>query len=99
MMWSTVKMLLALKCDESTRLVSESMDRDLPRVERWAIRLHAISCRSCRRFRRQVEFMLNALSQRGAIDAGGLESDPRLSDSARARITRAIADRSSENSS
>jgi hypothetical protein len=97
-MWSTIKMLFALKCEESTRLVSESMDHDLTPAKRWAVRLHAISCRSCRRFRKQIDFIRHAIAQRADLDGAELESAPGLSRVARARIVRAIADHSSKDS-
>jgi len=98
MVWSAIKMLLALKCDESTRLISEALDRDLPAVERWAVRLHAVSCRSCRPFRRQLIFLREALQRRSALESAGGADALRLSDGARSRIARAIADSFSEDS-
>ena len=55
-----IRMLLALHCDESTLLISSGQDRTLAPVERWAVRLHLISCRSCRRFRKQVQYLQDA---------------------------------------
>ena len=51
---AALNLILTLKCEHSTRIVSESLDRDLSAVERWAVRLHYISCSSCRRFGEQV---------------------------------------------
>ncbi len=96
--WSTIKMLLALKCDESTRLLSDALDRDLPPVERWAVRLHAISCRACRRFRRQILFLRKALQERLDWDSDGGADELRLSNEARTRIGQVIADNSSKDS-
>jgi hypothetical protein len=96
--WSTIKMLLALKCDESTRLLSDALDRDLPFVERWAVRLHAISCRSCCRFRRQMLILRKAIQNRVAMDPDEVANRLQLSDEARKRISRAIAGNSSEDS-
>lgn len=89
--WATFRRILTLSCEESTRLVSQSLDRDLPRGERVALRLHALICRSCRRFRRQV-LALRELIRAGAADptSGLAESGPGLSDEARARIRRAL---------
>lgn len=55
-----IRMLLALHCDESTLLISSGQDRTLAPIERWAVRLHLISCRSCRRFRKQVQYLQDA---------------------------------------
>ena len=95
MKFSTIKFLLALTCDESARLSSEALDRDLSCVERWAVRLHAISCRSCRRFRRQVELFRNAMARYLKIHPDKITLDQTLSTEARERIARAILDRSS----
>ena len=99
MVWSAIKMLLALKCAESTRLVSEALDRDLPAVERWAVRLHAVSCRSCRPFRRQIVFLREALQRRSALESAGGGNERGLSDGARTRIARAVERDSSKDSS
>lgn len=82
-----LRRILALKCAESARLVSESLDRDLSASERWAVRVHACICRSCRRFRHQIEFLrLAARSAPGAVSWG-------LSVEARERIRRAVVER------
>jgi hypothetical protein len=77
--------ILTLRCADSTRIVSESLDRELSATERWAIRVHAFVCRSCRRYRRQIEFL--RLVMRGTADAasGGLSVQERE------RVRRAIA--------
>ena len=60
--------------------------------------LHAVPCRSCRPFRRQVIFLREALQQRSALESAGSDDAFRLSDEARTRIARVIADRASEDS-
>ena len=57
-------LLLTLRCIDSTRLTSDGFERDLTNVERWAVRLHQISCRPCRRFRRQLAFLHQSALQR-----------------------------------
>src|SRR5262249_36015400 len=49
--------LLTLPCSEVSALVSEGCDRRLPRAERIAVGLHLAFCASCRRFRRQIQFL------------------------------------------
>jgi hypothetical protein len=49
--------ILSLPCEDSASLMSASLDRELPWSERMAFRLHAVSCRSCRRFFKQICFM------------------------------------------
>lgn len=58
-------MLLTLRCDDSTRLMSAGFERDLSGVERWAVRLHFISCGYCRRFNKQLSVLQTAAVERG----------------------------------
>lgn len=55
--WRAVKLLLTLRCDQSTRLMSESTQRELTRVERWAVRLHQLSCSYCRKVANQLRLV------------------------------------------
>jgi putative zinc finger protein len=55
--------ILTLKCDEATRLVSDGFERDLRPMERWALRMHLISCRPCRRMRAQFNLLHQAASR------------------------------------
>ena len=41
---AALKLLLTLKCEQSSHLVSQSMDRDLSLAEKWAVRLHQLGC-------------------------------------------------------
>lgn len=83
---SAVKLILTLKCEQSTRIVSESLDRKLSPTERWAVRLHYIGCWSCRRFGKQLRMMRDALQMHPARTSG----DERLSPEAMSRIEDAI---------
>ena len=58
---NATKMVLTLVCDESSHLLSDSLDRPLTWVERLALRLHLLICRNCRRFRRQIDFIHAAM--------------------------------------
>ena len=82
-----LKLLLTLRCDESSRLVSESLDRKLTFVEWCAVRLHRIGCVSCRRLLRQLELIRSAA--RTAGESGGIGGHE-LPDAARQRIVQAI---------
>jgi len=93
---SAIKLLLTLTCDESTRLVSESLDRGLRPAERWAVRLHAVSCRSCRRYRKQLAFLRAAIARLGHGDAEASASSS-LGLGAKERIRRALAEASGKN--
>ena len=87
--FKALKLLLTLHCDESSRLVSESLDRDLTFVERWAVRLHRIGCVSCRRLLRQLQLIREAARTAGKPQLFG---NQQLPDVARQRIIQAIRD-------
>lgn len=81
--------ILTLTCDESTRLVSTSLDEPLPFSDRTAVRVHAVICRACRRFRRQIRFLGEAAKVQGAqgpLADGAAPASACLSASARRRI-------------
>ena len=82
---TAARLILTLKCEDSTHIVSDSLDRDLSAVERWAVRLHYISCWSCRRFGQQIRGVREAL--RSTTQQSG---DARLSSDALRRIEEAI---------
>lgn len=46
-----------LNCHDTTRLLSESLERPLTRRERMALRLHVMMCSGCRRFDKQMRFL------------------------------------------
>lgn len=83
--FSALRLILFLKCEQSTHLVSESLDRDLSPVERWAVRVHYIGCWSCRRFGKQIKLLREATR----IGHAAHESD-QLSSEARECIEEAI---------
>ena len=83
---AAIRLLLTLRCEQSTMIVSESLDRELSFVERWAVRLHCISCWSCRRFGKQIRQLREAL--RGYPDKTSDQHG--LSPDAIARIKQAI---------
>lgn len=78
-------------CREVSRLVSESMDRDLPLRHRLSMRLHLLMCSLCSRFHRQTLFLRDAAHFFGeASEEGTLFSTVRLSPAARLRIHQAL---------
>lgn len=81
--WRAIVLLLTLKCDHATHLMSDSYLRQLTPVERWALRLHQISCRYCRRVARQLRLLEEAARRRASQGAD-------LSASARARIAASL---------
>ncbi len=87
--FNAIKLILTLHCHESSRLVSESLDRDLSLVERWAVRLHRLGCRSCARLARQLKLIRAAARAAGKPELFG---SYQLSDAARRKILRAMRD-------
>ena len=56
-------MILRRTCKEVAALLIAREDRDLPAVERVALRLHLVACRACPVFERQLLTMRNALGR------------------------------------
>jgi predicted anti-sigma-YlaC factor YlaD len=50
-----------LSCRETTRLVSQGLDRELAFGERVALRVHFAMCLGCRRASRQMAFLRRAM--------------------------------------
>lgn len=82
--WRAIVMLLTLKCDHATHLVSDSFERDLTHVERWALKLHQLSCKYCRRLAKQLD-LIHQAARNATEPAGELSAD------ARDRIAAALA--------
>ena len=59
---------MMLTCKETTRLVSQGLDRDLAFGERVTLRLHLAVCIGCRRTRRQMAFLRRAVRELVEID-------------------------------
>jgi hypothetical protein len=55
--------LINQNCRLASRLMSDAREHSLDRLERWGLRFHLIGCRSCRRYRHQLE-LLDQLMQR-----------------------------------
>ncbi|MCA9184772.1 MAG: zf-HC2 domain-containing protein [Planctomycetales bacterium] len=91
---SDLKLILTLHCEESTQLMSAGLDRQLRWSERWAVRMHALVCASCRRFGRQLNFLHTAAHQ---CDQHAPSPNTTLSDDLRQRIAQAIRQADSEN--
>lgn len=89
--WKSIWYVVSLTCDESSRLLSDAMDRDLTSVERTALRMHNLTCKSCRRFIEQLEFLRRAAS--GAVLSQNRKA---LSPEARNRLRESIRQASGE---
>ena len=56
-------MILRRTCKEVAALLVAREDRDLPAVEKIALRLHLAACKACPKFERQLLVMRNAMKQ------------------------------------
>lgn len=57
-------MLLTLRCEESTHLLSDACHRELTAVERWAVWLHQLVCSYCRQVAKQLRVVDQAARAR-----------------------------------
>jgi hypothetical protein len=74
-----------------THLASESLDRDLDRLERLALRLHLLYCAGCRRYARQIQLIRSALRRLTTrFEADEPFPGPALPDDVRAQIKRTL---------
>ena len=80
-----------LSCKDTTRLVSESMDRTLPLGRRLAVRFHLLFCELCARYERQLFMMREVLKRAGAEEDPPGPDDVILSPEAKERINRALS--------
>ena len=79
-------MIVSLSCDESSRLISDRLDRTLSRSERIALRCHLVLCRHCRRFGRNMHLLRNLLRHKAERDLTTQDTPSGLTPDAQARI-------------
>jgi hypothetical protein len=82
--------ILNLRCREASALVSQELDEPLGLAERLAVRGHLLVCGPCRRLRRQLVFLREAMNRQAGESQDSLTDDQKLSPAARSRIERAI---------
>ena len=85
-LWRDLKLILTLRCEHSSRLISDACERRLTFAERFATALHRVNCRWCRRFRAQVA-LLQSIAEHTP------PTPPQLSNAARQRIAHALRER------
>ena len=61
-------MMRIISCRETTRLVSQGLDRELAFGERVALRVHLAICLGCRRAQRQMALLRRAVRELVEID-------------------------------
>lgn len=72
-------MHIKLSCEQATRLLSESQERELGTSERTLLRMHTWICTGCRTFGGQLGFIRQAMKgfavHEGSADAGQDDHD------------------------
>ena len=85
--------LLGLSCREASRLISESLDRELTLRERWSLRIHTFLCTLCRRFEQQSALIRGTLpNMPDAIREKWSDGTAKLSHQRKAEIKRLLAE-------
>jgi hypothetical protein len=80
-----------LHCREVSKLVSESMEHELPLRKRWQVWMHLAMCRLCAGFARQLRLLRRAARENPErLAADPAEPEPALSQEARERIKAAL---------
>jgi hypothetical protein len=80
--------LLFMPCEGISAHISESLDRELSPVERFAVGLHTLYCRACHRYRAHILTIRQILDV--ADEALCCTADMQLRNEARERIINAI---------
>lgn len=81
-------------CKTVTRMVSESMDTELPWGQRMKMRMHLIMCKYCSRFKRQLDLLRKA-SQSLASHPAEPDASSVLPQDVRDHIKKALRESSS----
>jgi hypothetical protein len=60
---------MMLSCKEVTRMVSQGLDRRLGLFERLRLRVHLAICDGCTNFKKQMDFLRQAVARLGSHSA------------------------------
>jgi hypothetical protein len=86
-------MILMLRCDGASRLLSDTQDRRLHFAERLALIGHLLSCVWCRRYRAQLDHLVRFAAQLNSSRAASPPAfSTKLSAAAKERIRRSIVE-------
>ena len=55
--------ILTLRCDQASRLISNSQETQLNKAESFALSFHLLICRMCRKYRKQLKLMRDVLGR------------------------------------
>jgi len=78
-----------LNCEQTSKLVSEGLDRKLPLRKRMAVRFHLFMCSACSAYKRQLvglETAIRKVCGSPKESAPAADQSMHLSDEARQRI-------------
>lgn len=75
-----------LNCNQTTQLVSQSLDRRLTLSERFALQLHLMLCKFCKRFSQQIQIM--RVNMKTLLNTIENDDTIKLPSSAKNRITK-----------
>lgn len=79
---------MMLSCKQSSALISQSLDRNLTRRERFSLRFHLLICKYCKRFSQQIATLRVAIQQAAMrIEA---DSSIEMSSATKARIASSL---------
>ena len=79
-------------CRQVSQMQSEALDRSLPIVPRFKMRMHLLVCSWCRRYGKQIRFLRKAAHDHSEeLETVG---DQTLSTDAKERIKRSLQDHS-----
>ena len=79
-----------LSCREVTRLVSESLDRELPLRQRMSTKMHLMMCKLCSRYSKQLAGLREAVRLHSMREEDMDIYPASLSSEARERIKQAL---------
>ncbi|BBM85695.1 zf-HC2 domain-containing protein [Candidatus Uabimicrobium amorphum] len=72
-----------LRCKDIAKLLSDSLEKELPWTQRVEIRLHLMICYVCRRYWKQLRFLHNCITN---YYDKKLDKDPALSQESKKRM-------------
>jgi hypothetical protein len=61
--FKNIVLILTLRCDQASRLLSDSQQAPLNKTEKCALFFHQLVCRMCRKYKKQVKLMSDILSR------------------------------------
>jgi hypothetical protein len=82
---SRMTRLFRVTCADTSPLISELMDHDLPLGKRWRLKFHLMICGVCSIYKQQLE-IIHALAQKLGHEEAPLQQEVVLSEQAKTKI-------------